>query len=117
MNALLKPLKKNYLYVVLITLVIIIYLFYILYFRNEGWVPWVWNIPTRDIYPPLYYDYRCAPPVQHFYKYPQVSCATHSQFAQPIQLAPLEYGLNTVYLYSDYPAMGNRPCNIPFTYL
>ena len=100
--------KLPYVYIFVLFL-IIISIIYIYYFQKEGWVPWVWNIPTRDIYPPLYYDYRCAPPVQHFYKYPQ--------FVQPIQLAPLEYGLNSVYLYSDYPAIGNRPCNIPFTYL
>ena len=94
--------KLPYLYI-FIVFIIIISIIYIYYFQKEGWVPWVWNIPTRDIYPPLYYDYRGAPPVQHFYKYPQISCAAHTQFAQPIQLAPFEYGLNSVYLYSDYP--------------
>ncbi len=36
-------------------------------YKSEGWIPWVWNIPTRDMYPPIYYNPRCAPPVYHFY--------------------------------------------------
>ncbi len=36
--------------------------------KSEGWIPWVWNIPTRDIYPPIYYNPGCAPPVYHFYE-------------------------------------------------
>ncbi len=47
----------------------------ILYKQTEGWEPWVWNIPTRDIYPPLYYDLRCQPPVHHYYR--KTSCPLH----------------------------------------
>ena len=37
---------------------------YYLTISKEGWIPWVWNIPTRDIYPNLYYDIRDGPDVR-----------------------------------------------------
>ena len=53
---------------IIILIFICIILIYHLIESKENWVPWVWNIPTRDIYPRLYYDYRCSPPVTHYYK-------------------------------------------------
>jgi hypothetical protein len=40
----------------IISIFIILVLVYYLTIAKEGWVPWVWNMPTRDIYPRLYYD-------------------------------------------------------------
>jgi hypothetical protein len=53
-----------------IIIVVLILLTVILLFKNfkEGWIPMVWNIPTREVYPPLYYDLRCPPPVYHYYR-------------------------------------------------
>ena len=58
---------------VIIMLVICLVLIYHLIENRENWVPWVWNIPTRDIYPPIYYNPRCAPPVYHFYDPPSIN--------------------------------------------
>jgi hypothetical protein len=52
----------------IISIFIILVLVYYLTITKEGWVPWVWNMPTRDIYPRLYYDMRCAPPITHYYR-------------------------------------------------
>lgn len=49
-------------------IILIIIILLCLYYKTEGWIPWIWNIPTRDIYPPIYYNSRCAPPVYHFYE-------------------------------------------------
>ncbi len=53
---------------IIIILLLIIILSILLVKKNEGWIPMVWNIPTREIYPPLYYDLRCQPPVYHYYR-------------------------------------------------
>ena len=48
--------KLNAFKIILIIFIILVFI-YIISKSEEGWVPWVWNIPTRDIYPSLY-DYR-----------------------------------------------------------
>ncbi len=55
-----------------VILILIIIILLCVSHTSEGWIPWVWNIPTRDIYPPIYYDSRCAPPVYHFYDPPPI---------------------------------------------
>ena len=58
----------------------------ILYKQTEGWTPWVWNIPTRDIYPPLYYDLRCQPPVHHYYRRTYCPLNNKVKIIKPVRL-------------------------------
>ena len=48
----------------IVSICIILVLVYYLIISKEGWIPWVWNIPTRDIYPNYYYDIRDGPDVR-----------------------------------------------------
>ena len=75
---------------------------------KESWVPWVWNIPTRDIYPRLYYDHRCSPPVTHYYKPRRVIIKPrhNKEIIEPGYLLNDPYvpeGIYSRYVYLDYP--------------
>jgi hypothetical protein len=59
---------------IVVLLLLILSLIVLLLKKSEGWIPMVWNIPTREIYPPLYYDLRCPPPVYHYYR--RTTCPT-----------------------------------------
>jgi hypothetical protein len=54
--------------ILLVIILLVILLILLIKKKSEGWIPMVWNIPTREIYPPLYYDLRCPPPVYHYYR-------------------------------------------------
>jgi hypothetical protein len=69
----------NFLIVVIIILLCVSY-------KSEGWIPWVWNIPTRDIYPPIYYNTRCSPPVYHFYEPPPINPEQKLLLVKPMYL-------------------------------
>jgi hypothetical protein len=93
---------------IIILIFICIILIYHLIESKENWVPWVWNIPTRDIYPRLYYDYRCSPPVTHYYKpRPIIVKSTlprDIKFTGFLDYNPYdEYGMYSRYTYLDYP--------------
>lgn len=47
-------------FIALIFLIVVI--IYLIQKSNlkEGFLPWVWNIPTRDLYPKTTYDFRCV---------------------------------------------------------
>lgn len=49
---------------------LIVVLLYLITNSNieEGFMPWIWNIPTRNIYPPISYDPRGEPIVRHIYR-------------------------------------------------
>ncbi len=74
--------RNNIFLIVIILCVICI----ILYKQTEGWIPWVWNIPTRDIYPPLYYDLRCQPPVHHYYRRTYCPVSEKIKIIKPVRL-------------------------------
>jgi len=88
---------------------ILIYLVITISKSKEGWVPWVWNIPTRDIYPNLYYDYR---PMYYpntntffypqyypqYYDYPVIS---RNQYLDGYALR--KYYDNAPYYYPNHP--------------
>ncbi len=117
--------KDKYTAFLILTLIILV-AFYIIYFNKinkEGWVPWVWNIPTRDLYPPLYYSPRCSPPVKHFYL--QTNCNNDKkqitinftpQMIDRYSFDP-DYFANSYmpYVYNDYPDLV-VPLTCPLTY-
>lgn len=80
---------------------------------KEGWQPWVWNIPTRELYPPLYYSPRCSPPVNHYYlqtncnqKKPLVINFTPNMIDR-FSFDPDYHSIAYMpYVYNDYPEMG-----------
>jgi hypothetical protein len=101
----------------LLFLLIILVAFYVIYFdklnkTKEGWQPWVWNIPTRELYPPLYYSPRCSPPVNHYYlqtncnqKKPLVINFTPNMIDR-FSFDPDYHSISYMpYVYNDYPDM------------
>ncbi len=85
----------------IISICIILILIYYLTISKEGWVPWVWNMPTRDIYPKLYYDMRCTPPIMHYYR-DTPYLANHPYFNEASFSLP---GTYYPYTYTNYPVM------------
>jgi len=90
-------------FIVFICLILI----YHLIENRENWVPWVWNIPTRDIYPKLYYDPRCTPPILHYYR--GAPLHVNSPFFRESQIAKLDSMYN--YYPSDPMFAGNQYSN------
>lgn len=76
---------------------LIVVIFYLIWNSNlkEGFMPWTWNIPTRNIYPPIGYDLRCQPSpiIHHIYRQPGY---TNSYY-------------NSYYNGSEYPNYYNYP--------
>ena len=101
--------KLNAPRILLIIFIIIILIYLVIIKSKEGWVPWVWNIPTRDIYPNLYYDYR---PMYYpntntffypqyypqYYDYPVIS---RNQYLDGYALR--KYYGNSPYYYPNHP--------------
>ncbi len=78
--------------------------------NKEGWVPWVWNIPTRELYPPLYYSPRCSPPVKHYYlktncnnDKKQLKINFNPRMIDRYSFDPDYYYSFMPYVYNDYP--------------
>ncbi len=108
---------------IFIIIFICIFLIYHLIENKENWVPWVWNLPTRDIYPRLYYDIRCPPPIVHYYREVPRIYANHPYFRES-SLKSLysmynPYNPNDIddkyqkYTYLDYPDLVN-PYQCPY---
>jgi len=105
-----------YKYLILLFFIfILVCLMFNLYEGFEGWVPWTWNIPTRDICPySNYYDFREIEPIvvvpqlypPEYYK----SNKLQKKFkkAKKYPYHPYFYetsfaGDYQPYIYSDYP--------------
>jgi hypothetical protein len=92
--------NPNKIIFIIVIIIIFIYLINIIYSIKEGWVPWVWNIPTRDIYPSLY-DYR---PLYYpnyypyYYDYPVISPNQYLDY-----YALQKYYGNAPYYYPNHP--------------
>ncbi len=95
--------KLNASKIILIIFIILIFI-YIISKSEEGWVPWVWNIPTRDIYPSLY-DYR---PMY----YPNTNTFFYPQYYPEYY----DYPIVSRNQYLDYHALRNYYGNANYYY-